>query len=191
MEFWFTPWVWWDFRVAVLLTVVVPLGLLLWAGLSRNQPVWELLRIYWQVSSLLAITVYLMIGGLPIGFLTGPAARALIPMALWFWPVLSLQIAEDPGWLSRVFLGWRWLLSVYMAVGFLFSLAFAPCAFQQPISPACQVWWQPPLGFKEIFHPGIPREGLGMVGVVGLLIYGLVAAWYGWQYRQAQGRQDL
>ncbi len=188
MDFWFTPWIWWDFRLAVVLTVFVPLGLLIWAYASHNQAVRELLGIYWQVASLLAITVYLMIGGIPVGFLTGPAARAAIPIALWFWPVLSLAIAENPGWLSRVFLVWRWLVSVYMAVGFLFSLAFAPCAFQQPISAGCQVWWQPPLGFREIFHPGIPKSTLGLVGVIGLGVYGLVAAYFAWKYQQDQQR---
>jgi len=160
----------------------------IWAYAPKNQAVRELLVIYWQVASLLAVTVFLMIGGIPIGFLTGPAARAAIPIALWFWPVLSLAIAEDPSWLSRLFLGWRWLISIYMAVGFLFSLVFAPCAFQQPISAGCQAWWQPPLGFSEIFLPGIPKTTLGFVGIAGLVVYGGVATYFAWQYQLDQQR---
>ncbi|GAB4218531.1 MAG: DUF3177 family protein [Synechococcales cyanobacterium] len=188
-SFWFTEWIWWDFRVAVVLTVVVPIGLLVWSYVTRHRPVQDLLIIYWKVASLLAITVYLMIGGIPVGFLSGAAARAAIPTALWFWPLLTLEISETPGLLSRLFLGWRWLVSVYMGVGLLFSLAFAPCAFQTPISAECRAWWDPPLAYRDIFHPTVSKELLGFVGVIGLSIYVLYSLYFLWRYGREQAKE--
>src|SRR6056297_1923829 len=70
-----------DFVIAVALLVVVPLVLL---GISVNHsPVRDRLLVYWRASALLGITVYLWIGEQTMGFATGFAAQALIPLALW------------------------------------------------------------------------------------------------------------
>jgi len=83
-EVWYRPLVWMDYRLAVLFTVVIPLILLLWAFIQKAQTMQRLLVIYWRVSSLLMITVYLMIPGWAFGYLSGLLARVLIPVSLWF-----------------------------------------------------------------------------------------------------------
>lgn len=167
-------WVWWDFRVAVVLTVIVPLVLLLAA---RGIPhLFRLLVTYWRVSSLLAITVYLMIGGLPLSFITGTAARLLIVGSLWFWRGLSLAIESDRTWPCLAFRGWRWLTTVYMAIGVCFSGAFLPCAFQQTLAPSCTVWFEPPLAYRALFHPQLDLRLLGSVGLIGLAAYLVIMA---------------
>ncbi|MEL6138334.1 MAG: DUF3177 family protein, partial [Cyanobacteria bacterium J06628_6] len=60
------PVVWTDYRLAVLFTVLLPLILLVWATVQRASIIQQILLTYWKVSSLLAITVYLMIGGFSI-----------------------------------------------------------------------------------------------------------------------------
>ena len=54
------------------------------------------MTIYWRVASLLAITVYLMIGGLSVSFVTALLAKILIPLSLWFWVDLNEEIREQP-----------------------------------------------------------------------------------------------
>ena len=75
-ENWLESLVWTDYRVAVLFTVLIPLGLLLWALVAKADALQKLMVIYWRVSSLLAITVYLMIGSLPVSFVAALGARA-------------------------------------------------------------------------------------------------------------------
>ncbi|MEO0803907.1 MAG: DUF3177 family protein [Cyanobacteria bacterium J06642_2] len=178
--------VWWDFRLAVGLNVFVPLLLLAWAFQAQFPPLTSVAIAYWRVSSLLAVTVYLMIAAFPIGFLTGALARALIVMSLWYGPDAVVAVSSDNRLATRVFRGWRWLVTAYMGLGTLVSALFVPCAFQPELSPNCAVWLQPPLGFKAIFHPHVAAETLGLVGALGLLAYISVFALYLWQLNRVQ-----
>ena len=87
--------VWTDYRLAVLFTVLLPLVLMIWALVRKNEPIHHLFTIYWKVASLLMVTVYLMIGGFQISFLAALMARILIPVALWFWVDLNEEIDEQ------------------------------------------------------------------------------------------------
>jgi len=91
---WFQPLVWMDYRLAVVFTVILPLVLLIWAFAGKSDAIQHLLVIYWRVASLLVITVYLMIGALPISFISALAARILIPVSLWFWVDINEDIDE-------------------------------------------------------------------------------------------------
>ncbi|NJK72257.1 MAG: DUF3177 family protein [Synechococcaceae cyanobacterium SM2_3_60] len=166
--------VWWDFRLAVLLTVIVPLLLLLPA---RGIPhLFRLLVTYWRVSSLLAITVYLMIGGLPVSFLTGTVARLLIVGALWFWRGLAVAIELDPAWPCRLFRLWRWLVTVYMAVGACFSGIYMPCAFRQPSIQAVQFGLHRLWPIARFCIRNWISSCWGGVGLVGLAAYVIILA---------------
>ncbi|WP_414348519.1 DUF3177 family protein [Synechococcus sp. W60.2] len=57
---WLVKAIWVDYSLAVALTVVLPLALLIWAFAVGLRPLIQLLIVYWRVSSLLAVTVYLM-----------------------------------------------------------------------------------------------------------------------------------
>ena len=61
MDIWFRPLIWMDYRLGVLLAVIIPLVLLIWALFQRQEAMQRLLIIYWRVASLLMITVYLMV----------------------------------------------------------------------------------------------------------------------------------
>jgi hypothetical protein len=124
---WLLKAIWADYSLAVALTVVVPLALLVWAFAVGLGALIQLLIAYWRVSSLLAVTVYLMIGGLPISFLSGAMARLLIPLSLWFWRDWSTALEQSRSWAARAFLLWRWILTGYMGSG---------SSFQEPLCPA-------------------------------------------------------
>ncbi len=189
--------VWMDYRLAVLFTVILPLILLIWAFIQKIDAIQRLLIIYWRVSSLLAITVYLMIAALPIGFISALMARILIPISLWFWLDLNEELDDlrrSP--LKLSFTSWRWAITVYNAVGALAFLPFVRCAFLNSTSlvenQSCRIWLDPPWMYKEIFHPNWTPGFLGLLGLTGLVIYLLYFAYFivvrlGKQGRSATG----
>lgn len=183
-----------DYRLAVLFTVLLPLILLAWALFAKAEAATRLLIIYWRVASLLAITVYLMIGNLPISFITGLAGRVLIPVSLWFWLDLNEEIAEQPkSSFKLAFSAWRWAVSVYCALGALASLPFLPCAFSQAsfASPFCQVWLQPAIGYQAFLHPRYTPGFLGFLGIAGLIIYALYLIYFVFVRLGKQGRSAI
>ncbi len=180
-EVWFRGLVWMDYRLGVLFTVIIPLILLIWAFVQKAEAIQRLLTIYWRVSSLLAITVYLMIGGFGVSFISGLMARILIPISLWFWLDLNDEIEyQQSGILKLIFTSWRWAISVYCALGVLAVLPFLGCAFSANAfaTPYCHVWAEAPLLFKEYFHPNSKPGFLGFLGIVGLIIYVLCLSYF-------------
>ncbi|MBW4652777.1 MAG: DUF3177 family protein [Kaiparowitsia implicata GSE-PSE-MK54-09C] len=173
--------VWLDYRLAVLFLVILPLLLLLWATVSRSESIQRVLIIYWRVSSLLAITVYLMIGNLPIGFLSSFLARVLIPISLWFWVDLNEEIDDlRQSTLKLAFNAWRWAVTAYSVVGAIAFIPVLQCSFNQGLytTPFCQVWREAPLMYRDTLHAGYTLGFLGFWGIVGLVIYLLYLVYY-------------
>lgn len=173
---WFEPWIWADFRVAVLFTVLIPLALLLWAAIAKAEAVQQLLVVYWRVASLLAITVYLMIGSFPISFVTAIASRILIPLGLWYWVDLNEELEElrQPK-LKFVVKAWRFAITAYCAVGAVANLLSLPCAAKNAAAIAedslCRAWLAPTWLYREYFHANTNPSFLGFLGILGLVIY--------------------
>jgi hypothetical protein len=173
--------VWTDYRLAVLFTVLLPLGIIIWAAVQRSEAIVRLLIIYWRVASLLLITVYLLMPGWGIGYVTGFVARLLVPLALWFWEDLNEDIAEQPpSWLRLVTIAWRWAVTVYALVSNLASVPFLSCAFSGEAlrSSFCQVWLEPAAAYKDIFHGAYKPEFMAFWGGVGLFIYTIYLAYF-------------
>ena len=166
--------VWTDYRLALLFAVLIPLVLLIWAFVQKSEAIQHLLAIYWKVSSLLAITVYLMIGGFAISFISTLMARVLIPIGLWFWIDLNEEITEQPAnSLKLAFVSWRWAMTIYMALGSITQINFLSCAFSKDTfsSPPCQTWLEAPLLYKDYFHANSAAGFLGFLGIAGLVVY--------------------
>jgi Protein of unknown function (DUF3177) len=188
--------IWTDFRLAVLFTVILPLILLIWAFAQKSEAIQKLLIIYWRVASLLAITVYLMIGSHPVSFVAGFCARLLIPLGLWFWVDLNEEISDQfqtP--LKLTFTSWRWAVSLYSVLGAIASIPFLQCGFSKVAfdQEFCQAWLYPPFGFRELFHPTTKPQFLGFLGVMALVIYTLYLGYFvvfrlGKQGRSATGQ---
>lgn len=196
-ENWLESLVWTDYRVAVLFTVLIPLGLLLWALVAKADALQKLMVIYWRVSSLLAITVYLMIGSLPVSFVAALGARVLIPLGLWFWVDLNEEIDDQPqGRLKFAFKAWRWAMTIYCAIGTVVQVLTLPCALKPSEvlvkDAACRVWLEPTWLYREYFHNNTNPSFLGVLGVLGLAIYVIYLAYFvvfrlGKQGRSATG----
>jgi len=191
---WFESWVWTDYRLAVLFTVVMPLVLLTWAFVQKNDIIQKLLTTYWRVASLLAITVYLMIAGLPISFISAMAARILIPISLWFWADLNEEIDEQPRTvLKQFFSSWRWAITTYSILGAIAQAFFVRCAFSTSLlqSRYCQVWLDPPWMYKQIFHNNVSAGTLGIIGFIGLTAYIVSLSYFVLVKLSRQGRSAL
>lgn len=190
---WFRPLVWIDYRLAVLFTVVIPLILLLWAFVQKAEAIQRLLTIYWRVASLLAITVYLLIAALPVGFISGLLVRILIPISLWFWVDLNEEIEDQPrGALKLAFTSWRWAISVYTVLGAIAQVPFLQCAVSNTtFVPFCRVLLEPPLLFKEYFHPNTNPQFLGFLGIVGLIFYVICLSYFVLVKLGKQGRSAI
>jgi hypothetical protein len=165
--------VWLDYRLAVLLTVFVPLTLTVWAVFKKADAITHLLMIYWRVSSLLAITVYLMIAEIRIAFLTGTFALILIPAALWFWVDLNEEIADRRDSLKIGVIAWRWAITIYSLLGLALQLPYINCGFSNEVFKAanCQVWLDAPLLFQQMFHAGLKPATLGFYASGALMLY--------------------
>ncbi|MGL5795200.1 MAG: DUF3177 family protein, partial [Waterburya sp.] len=127
MDIWFRPLVWMDYRLGVLLAVILPLVLLIWALFQRQEAIQKLLIIYWRVASLLMITIYLLIPGWKVGFISGLAARILIPISLWFWVDLNEEIRDIPQNIFKlIFTSWRWAITGSCVLGAIAKSIFLP-----------------------------------------------------------------
>lgn len=157
-----------DFVAAVALTVVAPLMLLARElRASRREELWALLR-YWRASSLLMVTVYLLIGERRVAFPAGFAARLLIARTL-----LSDQAAaRKAGWYDR----WRRLTVGYCLAGAALTAPMLRGLVADELPPLCRAYVEPTQEFGALLHPGVPREALGRVGLVGLGFFLIGAA---------------
>jgi hypothetical protein len=173
-EVWFRPYVWMDYWLELLFVLIIPIILLIWVFVQKSEAMQRLLMIYWRVASLLAISIYLMIGGFGVSFISALMARILIPIALWFWVDINDEIEYHPqGPLKLVFTSWRWATTVYCSLGALALLPFLRCAFSANMlkTPYCSVWLEAPLVFKEYFHHKSTPAFLGFIGIVTLGFY--------------------
>jgi Protein of unknown function (DUF3177) len=195
-EAWLRPFVWLDYRLAVLFTVVVPLVLLIWTLIEKADAIQRLLIIYWRVASLLAITIYLAIASLPISFVSGSISRILIPISLWFWVDINEEIDDrPPSPLKWAITSWRWAVTVYCGVGLLFQLPVFSCSMlpQQELlkTPTCRAWLEAPWGFKEYFHANTSPTFLGFLGILALSAYILYLSYFVLVRLGRQGRSAM
>lgn len=159
-----------DFLLAVGLLVLVPLALLL---ASLRQPALRSqLLAYWRASALLGITVYLWIGEARIGFATGYAARALLPVALWWGDALVIPRGRPSttSWQARAFRRWRLVATVYSLAGLVYMLPLLPCLWGGS-EPLCRAWYLPPQEYAQLLHPYTPWSQLATYGRAALWIY--------------------
>lgn len=134
-----------DFVLAMLLLVITPLGLLV--ASIRDEKFLSAMLVYWRVSSLLMIAVYLMAAELTVGFLAGVSARILIPLALYFGDALG-EVKTD----RKLFLLWRRVATGYCTIGVFLTLPLLVCLFEGTISESSRVWLEPPKEFFKVFH---------------------------------------
>jgi len=183
-----------DYRLALLFAVFIPLTLLIWSWVEKSEAISLLLTIYWRVSSLLAVTVYLMMGGLAVSFVTAFLSKLLIPISVWFWADLNEEIREQPKRsINLGFNAWRWAITIYCAIGAVVQLLFMGCAFSATefAGSTCQTWLEPSLLLKDAIHGGLTGGFLAFWGLAGLAIYAACLGYFLLVKLGRQGRSAL
>ena len=115
--------VWLDYRLAAVFALGLPLVLLVWSALKREQALTRLMGIYWKVASLLLITVLLLTDNRPLGYLLTVLSQLLVVISVWFWVDLNEELADLPPWrpLPFVVRAWRWGLTVFGVLAPIFA----------------------------------------------------------------------
>lgn len=174
--------VWLDVRLAMLITVGVPLVLLVWAALRRESALVRMLSIYWKVASLWLVITLLLTDQQPLGFALLPLGQLLLVLSVWFWVDLNEELADLPPWraLPLTLRIWRWALSIWALLGAGLSASALGCLSEEVLlQPRCAVWLQPPQGlhshlqvvFSFVFGGQWTPPLAAFIGYVGLVAY--------------------
>ncbi|KAK4532234.1 hypothetical protein CCYA_CCYA11G3091 [Cyanidiococcus yangmingshanensis] len=177
--------VWLDFKLAVPLFVIAPLGLFFgsFTGGNTHDALRRVMVGYWQASSMLMLTVFLHIAEQPIGFFSALFVQIMIPLSLFWWKDLDAEIREaatQGSILERLFLFWRPLATALAGFGAFTQLSTLRCvgltSEELLGDPQCAAWLEPPFEFYDL-HVGVllnglvPREAFGIFAYSGLFLY--------------------
>jgi hypothetical protein len=174
--------VWLDVRLGMLFAVGLPLLLLLWAALRREQALVRLMGLYWKVASLHLIALLLLTDNRPVGYLLLVLSPLLVVGSLWFWVDLNEELADMPPWraLPLTLRIWRWSLTLLSLAAAGLAVTALPCmaARAAPLS-LCQVWLEAPQGlhgvvarvFAFVFGGDWTKGVAAFVGYAALVAY--------------------
>ena len=175
--------VWLDYRLAAVFALGLPLVLLVWSALKREQALTRLMGIYWKVASLLLITVLLLTDNRPLGYLLAVLSQLLVVISVWFWVDLNEELADLPPWrpLPFVVRAWRWGLTVFGVLGAALSAVALSCVGGGLARPICRVWLEAPDDlhggvasvFDFVFGGSWTAAIAAFVGYVSLVAYGV------------------
>ena len=175
--------VWLDYRLAAVFALGLPLVLLVWSALKREQALTRLMGIYWKVASLLLITVLLLTDNRPLGYLLAVLSQLLVVISVWFWVDLNEELADLPPWrpLPFVVRAWRWGLTVFGVLGAALSSVALRCLGGGLTRPICRVWLEAPDDlhggvasvFDFVFGGSWTAAIAAFVGYVSLVAYGV------------------
>ena len=175
--------VWLDYRLAAGFALGLPLVLLVWSALKREQALTRLMGIYWKVASLLLITVLLLTDNRPLGYLLAVLSQLLVVISVWFWVDLNEELADLPPWrpLPFVVRAWRWGLTVFGVLGAALSAVALSCVGGGLTRPICRVWLEAPDDlhggvasvFDFVFGGSWTAAIAAFVGYVSLVAYGV------------------
>ncbi|WP_216907994.1 DUF3177 family protein [Synechococcus sp. CCY 0621] len=143
--------VWLDVRLGMLFAVGLPLVLLLWAALRKEQALVRLMGLYWKVASLQLIALLLLTDNRPAGFLLLVVAPLLVVVSLWFWVDLNEELADMPPWraLPLTLRIWRWSLTLLSLAGASLAVTGLPCMGGSTLR-LCRAWQEAPLGLHGV-----------------------------------------
>ncbi len=172
--------VWLIYRLGATFAFGLPLVLYIWAGIKKESSIKRLLSIYWKASSLIVISMLLLTGKSPIGYLTTFLSPLIIFTSVWFWIDLNEELQELPPKQSLGFLlkALRWSISIFCCFYLAISFLSIDCISNQEIS-YCKYWREAPLGLNEIiknifsfvFGASWTETLSSFIGYLALIIY--------------------
>ena len=174
--------VWLSFQLSIIFFIGIPITLLLWSIKRRNKAINKLLSIYWKVSLLFFISLFLLIGQYNYALLITNISLLLMTISVWFWNDINDELKEYDLSSSLITTTkvWRWSLTFISLNFFIQSLQNFAC-FSLINSGACEKWLQPSTNFyiiiKNLFNfffgANFTQPIAKFLGLFSLLIYTL------------------
>ena len=172
--------VWLSFQLSIIFFIGIPITLLIWSIKRRNKAVNKLLNIYWKVSLLFFISLFLFIGKFNYALLITNISLILITISVWFWNDINDELREyDFSYsLTTTTKIWRWTITFISLNFFIQSLQNFNC-FSFINSDACAIWLQPSSNlyiiiknlFNFFFGANFTQTISKFLGLFALLIY--------------------
>ena len=174
--------VWLSFQLSIIFFIGIPITLLIWSIKRRNKAVNKLLSIYWKVSLLFFISLFLLIGKFNYALLITNISLILITISVWFWNDINDELREyDLSYsLTTTTKVWRWSIT-FISLNFLIQSFKNFTCVSLINSSACEIWLQPSQNFYTIiknlfnffFGANFTQPIAKFLGLFALLIYTL------------------
>ena len=149
--------VWLSFHLSIIFLIGIPITLSFWASIKRNKAVNKLLSIYWKISLLFFISLFLLIGKFKYALIITNISTLLMTISVWFWNDINDELKEyDFSYsLTTTTKVWRWSLT-FISFNFLIKSLQNFSCFSLIDSDACEIWLQPSSKFyiiiKNLFN---------------------------------------
>lgn len=140
----------------------------------------RLFSIYWKIASLIPISILLLIGDRPLGYLTSFISPILLTICIWFWVDLNEELADLPliKPLPLLVKIWRWIISLYSILFTTLTFISIPC-LNLIDGKYCNSWKEAPQNFhhfssnlfKFLFGANWTESVAAFIGYIALLVY--------------------
>ena len=172
--------VWLSFQLSIIFLIGIPITLSLWAIKKRNKAIKKLLSIYWKISLLFFISLFLLIGKYNYALLITNISTLLMTISVWFWNDINDELKEYDlsNSLTTTTKVWRWSLT-FITLNFLIQSLQNLSCFSFINSKACEIWLQPSSNlyiiiknlFNFLFGANFTEPIAKYLGLFALLIY--------------------
>ena len=112
--------IWLSFQLSTIFLLGIPATLFFWSIKKRNKAVNKLLSIYWKISLLFFISLFLIIGKYSYALLVTNISTLLMTISVWFWNDINDELKEYEFTypLTTTTKVWRWSLT-FISLNFL------------------------------------------------------------------------
>ena len=143
--------IWLTYKLGATFAFGLPLTLLIWATIKQERSIVRLLSIYWKVASLIPISILLLTGDRPIGYLTSFISPLLLIFAVWFWVDLNEELADLPLFKPLPFMvkAWRWMIS-FFGIFYAILISTSLSCMQSMNGEYCNTWKEAPRNFHQM-----------------------------------------
>jgi len=172
--------VWLSFQLSIIFLIGIPITLSLWAIKKRNKAIKKLLSIYWKISLLFFISLFLLIGKYNYALLITNISTLLMTISVWFWNDINDELREYDlsNSLTTTTKVWRWSLT-FISLNFLIQSLQNLSCFSFINSEACEIWLQPSSNlyiiiknlFNFFFGANFTEPIAKFLGLFALLVY--------------------
>ncbi len=172
--------IWLSFHLSIIFLIGIPITLSFWASIKRNKAINKLLSIYWKISLLFFISLFLLIGKFKYALIITNISTLIMTISVWFWNDINDELKEyDFSYsLTTTTKVWRWSLT-FISLNFLIQSLQNLSCLTFINSSACEIWLQPSSNFyiiiknlfKFFFGANFTQPVAKFLGLISLLIY--------------------